>query len=92
MDDKNKIGFIFTMAGCVAGIVSAIMTGTVPNLLILAIAAGFCYMSTYLAALLKVDVEEYGGSNKVLRSGVFAFIQGWLVFWFLVYEAFHIYV
>ena len=92
MDDKNKIGFIFTMVGCVAGIVSAIMTGTVPKPLILAIAAGICYVSTYVVALFKVDVEEYGGSNKVLRSGVFAFIQGWLVLWFLVYEACNLYV
>ena len=91
MDDKNRIGFLFTVVGCVAGVVSAFMTGTVPMPLIIAISAGFCYVSAYLAPFFKVDVEAYGGKNKVLRSGVFGFIQGWLVLWFLVYEAFGLY-
>ena len=92
MDDKNKIGFIFTMVGCVAGILSAFMTGTVPKPLIVAIASGFCYFSVYIVPFFQVDVLGYGGRNKVLRSGVFAFIQEWLVLWFLVYEAFNLYI
>jgi hypothetical protein len=32
-------------------------------------------------------MEKYGGRKKVLQTGVFSFLQGWLVLWFLVYEA-----
>lgn len=86
MDEKNRLGLLFTGVGAVAGVVSAVLTGEFPSPLILVIAIGFFYGASYITNFANVDMEAYGGRRKILQSGIFAFLQGWLVIWFLVYE------
>lgn len=91
MDEKNRLGLLFTGVGAVAGIFSAIVTGSLPSILILVIAIGFFYGTSYITGFANVDMLEYGGRRKILQSGIFAFLQGWLVIWFLVYEVAKLY-
>jgi len=86
MDEKNRLGLLFTGVGAVAGILSAFFTGPLPNILILVIAIAIFYGISYITQFANVDMVGYGGRRKVLQSGIFSFLQGWLVLWFLVYH------
>jgi hypothetical protein len=86
MDEKNRLGLMFTGTGAVAGVISAFLTNPVPLPLVLVIAIGIYYGTSYITPVINVDMEKYGGRKKVLQTGVFSFLQGWLVLWFLVYE------
>ncbi|MHC1605712.1 MAG: hypothetical protein ACXQTP_07075 [Candidatus Methanofastidiosia archaeon] len=91
MDDKNKLGLMFTLVGGVAGVISAFGTKTVPTPLLLLVAVVVYYGSSYITHFIGVDMMLYGGRRKVLQTGFFSFLQGWLVVWFFVYEAANLY-
>jgi len=91
MDEKNRLGLLFTGVGAIAGVFSAFTTGSLHSLLLLVIAIGFYYGTSYITNFANVDMEAYGGRRKILQSGIFAFLQGWLVVWFLIYEALKLY-
>jgi len=86
MDEKNRLGLLFTGIGAVAGIVSALLTGKFPLALIVVLSALMYYGGSYVPHLIGVDFDGYGGRRKILQTGVFSFIQGWIVLWFLLYE------
>ena len=91
MDEKNRMGLFFIVVGSIAGIFSALMTKTLPMPLLLIIVIGFFYGASYMTQLINVDMEAYGGRRKVLQTGFFSFLQGWIVLWFIVYEAAKLY-
>ncbi|HOP08962.1 MAG TPA: hypothetical protein PK718_04845 [Candidatus Methanofastidiosa archaeon] len=91
MDEKNRLGLLFTGIGGIAGVFSAFTTGKLPSMLILVIAIGFYYGASYITSIAGIDMIAYGGRRKILQSGIFGFIQGWLVIWFLLYEAANLY-
>ncbi len=86
MNDKNKSSLIFCATGILTGIISGVVLKGMSSYLILVVAVGIFYATSYLVPLVGVNVERLGGKTSVIKGGVFSFLMWWLFCWFLTYN------
>lgn len=86
MDEKNKSALVFALTGGLTGVISGSVFEDTSNYLILLMAIGILYLTSYIVPFIGVSIERMGGRRKVITSGLFSFLMWWLMWWFLIYN------
>ncbi len=86
MDEKNKSALVFALTGGITGVISGSVFENTSNYLVLLMAIGILYLTSYIVPFVGVSIERRGGRRKVITSGIFSFLMWWLMWWFLIYN------
>jgi len=92
IEDKNKVGLLYTGMGAIAGIISGLLTdmlfpgGKFINLAIYALCILMLYLTTFLLPYLDIDMEKQGKTWKIMLQNAFSFGIAWVVIWALLHE------